>query len=196
MANHARGGPLGAGRGSFDLIDPERVFSELHLRTGDVFFDLGCGRGQYAITAAEMVGDKGLILAMDLWEDGISSLLQEAAARGLRNIRALVSDISKRTPVEQETVDVCFMATVFHDLVLTKMAEGGLQEVVRVLKPAGLLAVLEFKKVEGPPGPPLASRLAPEEVERIVGQFGLEKEKLVEVGLYNYLLIFSFRGPK
>jgi hypothetical protein len=62
-----------------------------------------------------------------------------------------------------------------------------------VLNPSGLLAIMEFKKIDGPPGPPIHVRLASQDVERIVTRYGFIKERVVEVGPYNYLMTFIFR---
>jgi ubiquinone/menaquinone biosynthesis C-methylase UbiE len=193
MKNTRREKIPGAGRSSFDLVDQEKVFSELQLKEGICFLDLGCGRGEYAIGASDMVGNEGEVYGIDLWEEGINSLREEASARGSGNIKAMVADAGKRLPLKDLSIDVCFMATVFHDLVLANTAEGALQEISRVLKKEGILAILEFIKVDGPPGPPLSSRLAPEEVEERVVLYGFERVGLKDVGLYNYLVRFVKR---
>ena len=180
----------GAGRSSFALVDKDKVFGELQLEGGISFLDLGCGRGEYAIIASEIVGNEGVVYGIDLWEEGVNSLRKEASARGSKNIKAMVADAGKKIPLEDTSIDVCFMATVFHDLVLANTAEGALREVFRVLKEGGVLAILEFKKIDGPPGPPLSSRLAPEEVEERVIPYGFEIVGLKEMGPYNYLQSF------
>ena len=180
----------GAGRSSFALVDKNKVFGELQLEGGISFLDLGCGRGEYALIASEIVGNEGVVYGIDLWEEGINFLQEEASARGSKNIKAMVADAGKKIPLEDTSIDVCFMATVFHDLVLANTAEGALKEVFRVLKEGGVLAILEFKKIDGPPGPPLSSRLAPEEVEERVIPYGFEIVGLKEMGPYNYLQSF------
>ena len=180
----------GAGRSSFALVDKDKVFGELQLEGGISFLDLGCGRGEYALIASEIVGNEGVVYGIDLWEEGINFLQEEASARGSKNIKAMVADAGKKIPLEDTSIDVCFMATVFHDLVLANTAEGALKEVFRVLKEGGVLAILEFKKIDGPPGPPLSSRLAPEEVEERVIPYGFEIVGLKEMGPYNYLQSF------
>jgi len=190
MKNKKQEKVTGAGRSSFALVDKNKVFGELQLEGGISFLDLGCGRGEYAMIASEIVGNEGVVYGIDLWEEGINFLQEEASARGSKNIKAMVADAGKKIPLEDTSIDVCFMATVFHDLVLANTAEGALKEVFRVLKEGGVLAILEFKKIDGPPGPPLSSRLAPEEVEERVIPYGFEIVGLKEMGPYNYLQSF------
>ena len=64
--------PIAAGKSSFDLVDPEKVFAELRLQPDTVFLDVACGVGNYALAAAEFIGEEGAILAVDLWEEGIA----------------------------------------------------------------------------------------------------------------------------
>ena len=111
-----RGKPIAAGKSSFDLIDAIRLFSELQLKKNTVLLDLACGSGSYAIAASEYIGEQGRIYAFDLWQEGIDSLRQETAARQIKNIHAEVADISVEIPVGDNSIDVCLMATVLHDL--------------------------------------------------------------------------------
>lgn len=186
-------GPPGAGKSSFELIDPKTLFKELHLKKGNSFLDLGCGRGEYATEAARVIGEAGRIYGVDLWKEGIAALREQASAKGLKNITALVSDIGKRIPLNDNSIDLCLMATVLHDLVVIDAADKALDEVRRVLTPEGILAIVEFKKIDGPPGPPVHIRLAPQEVIQIVVPHGFVWKRGAEVGPYNYLTVFSVR---
>jgi len=185
------GKPPGAGKSSFDLIEPAKLLRELPLKKGITFLDLGCGAGNYTLAVAEVLGKHGVVVALDLWQPGIEALEERATAAGRANIRALLADISKIVPLGDGSVDVCLMATVLHDLVEFAMADGALKEAHRVLKPGATLAIVEFDKVEGPPGPPLRIRLAPQEVENLVGPYGFKKTRAARVGPYNYLILFT-----
>lgn len=182
--------PKGAGRSSYDLIDRQTLFEELHLGEGAVLLDLACGAGNYALALSQHIGKRGLVHAVDLWEEGIVRLWEEVSKRKIANVKPILADVSRRLPISDRSVDVCLMATVLHDLVEGNQHEGALGESARVLRPGGTLAVIEFKKIEGPPGPPLLVRLAPEEVERIVAPFGFEPKRVVELGPHNYLSLF------
>ncbi|MFZ5449487.1 MAG: class I SAM-dependent methyltransferase [Thermodesulfobacteriota bacterium] len=190
MANHSDPHkPPGAGKSSFDLINPEALWSELNLPSETTFLDLGCGAGNYALAAAEIIGPTGVIYAVDLWEEGIAALKERAAKAGRTNIKAMVSSAGK-VPLTDHSVDVAFMATVLHDLVEAGTDAVALNELARVLKPGGCLAIVEFDKIDGPPGPPRHIRLDPEEVENLVSPYGFKRQKAAKLGPYNYLIIF------
>ena len=65
-----------------------------------------------------------------------------------------------------------------------------LDEVKRVMKPGGRLAVVEFKKIPGPPGPPEKVRLSPEDLDRVLSPIGFECYNTVELGPETYLSLF------
>jgi ubiquinone/menaquinone biosynthesis C-methylase UbiE len=183
--------PIGAGKSSFELIDSNLLFRELNLKAGMTVLDLACGKGAYSLAASEQVGASGTVFAVDLWEDGIAMLKQEAESRGIQNITALVGNAGRRIPVADGSIDLCLMSTVLHDFVQDGVVSGVLKETVRVLKPGGLLSINEFKKIEGPPGPPITVRLAPEDVKKILSDYDFKKGKITTIGPYNYLMLFN-----
>ena len=181
--------PPGAGKSSYDLIDPGTLWAELNLPQGITFLDLGCGQGNYSLAAADLIGPAGMVYAVDLWEEGVASLKERAAREGLANLKALVAG-GGRVPIENLSLDVGFMATVLHDLVEAGTAAGALTAVARGIKAGGRLAIVEFDKVDGPPGPPRHIRLAPAEVEALVAPYGFARQRTVKLGPYNYLITF------
>lgn len=182
-----------AGKNSFGLIDTAKFFKEFDLKKGSTFLDAGCGRGEYAIAASKIIGDGGLIYAIDKWEEGIADLQEQIYGKGIKNIKTMVGDISKQIPIDRDSVDVCLLAVVLHGIAQSKdAAEGTFKEITKVLKPQGMLAIIEFKKDDSPPpGPPNNIRLSPEEIENMIAPFGFRKERVVEVGPHNYLITFS-----
>ena len=186
--------PIGAGKSSFELIDADVFFGELNVVAGMTVLDLACGSGAYSLKISEMVGAGGTVYAVDLWPDGIAMLKQEAETKGIQNITAVVGNAGDHIPVGDDSIDVCLMCTVLHDFVLDGNVERVLTETVRILKPGGTLAINEFEKIEGPPGPPLTSRLSSNEVEKIVSDFNFKTINRVDIGPYNYLMRFELTG--
>jgi ubiquinone/menaquinone biosynthesis C-methylase UbiE len=164
--------PTGAGKSSYDLIDHQRFWSGFSLKPGMTIVDLACGAGRYATEMAGKIGPEGRIIAIDLWEEGIAQINRSAQSKGLR-IETHVVDVGNDLPVADRCVDLCLMATVLHDLVHDGLAQAALRQVARILKPAGILSVIEFKKQDGPPGPPRQIRLRLEEVSMLLLPVGL-----------------------
>jgi ubiquinone/menaquinone biosynthesis C-methylase UbiE len=186
--------PRGAGKNSFSLIDGGRLFAELHLERGGVLLDLACGPGAYSLEAARRFPAGLLVHAFDLAPDLVDQLRQQAAEEGLANITAGVADIGRAIPLPDAAVDVCLMAMVMHDLAADRVETTALREVKRVLRAGGVLAIVEFKKVPPPPGPPLSVRLAPGELEDLLARNGFCLEKTVAAGASTYFSIFRPAG--
>ena len=186
--------PIAAGKSSFGLIDSEKLFDELGLKKWDILLDLACGNGLYSLAAANHIGNAGRIYSVDLWEEGISSLQSESGRRNLNQIHPVVADVSKHVPLDDGSVDVCLMATVLHDLIEDGTDAGALAEVKRVLKPQGWLALIEFKKIDGPPGPSIHIRLSPEDSQKHLQPYGFHLNRTIDIGQYNYLQIYENQG--
>jgi ubiquinone/menaquinone biosynthesis C-methylase UbiE len=183
--------PHGAGKSSFDLLDPEKLFAALPLNPGETVLDLGCGEGRYALPLASLVGQDGTVYAADLWEEGLATLNAKAREAGLTNIRTLHADVSRPLPLATASVDLALMATVLHDLAEAGQAEGALTELARLVKPGGRLALVEFKKIPGPPGPPLAIRLSPGEAAALLRPYGFIAGETVDLSPHLYLTLFG-----
>jgi ubiquinone/menaquinone biosynthesis C-methylase UbiE len=151
--------------------------------------DLGCGPGDYALAAAEIVGATGHVYAVDIWRSMVQRLRIEARQRGLANLHCMVADITTTLPFPDAAMDVCLIATVLHiPKVTSKMAAIG-SEIRRVLRPDGRLAIIECKKKEAAFGPPLDLRLASKEIQRSMAAAGFRASGVVDLGP-NYLIHF------
>jgi ubiquinone/menaquinone biosynthesis C-methylase UbiE len=185
------GKPPGAGRSSFDQIDQSIVFPALRLTGSTVFVDLGCGKGDYVMAVADLIGAGGKIYGIDAWQPAIDELKLRIEDIGIANVKPILADVTDKVPLPDQVADVCLMAHVLHDFKREGGAEGSLREANRILKPSGILVIIEPKKVEAPYGPPLHVRLAPEEVEELIRPFGFVKESFGEAAAFEYMIIAS-----
>lgn len=186
----------GAGTSSFDLVDHELVFRELGLDTNKVFLDLGCGAGDYAIAAAEKMGPQGLVYAVDGWSEGIDMLGRRTLNKNLSNITTFVALVTSHVPLPDNSVDICLMATVLHDFARDGGEQQALRETARVLRQGGVLGIVEFKKIDGPPGPPIHIRLTADQVESMIQPFGFHRIKTLDVGPFTYCITASMTKGK
>ena len=82
--------PKGAGKSSFELIDPNILTETLPIKPGSVVLDLACGKGAYSIFLSEIVGEQGLVYAVDLWKEGLLLLEQEIENKKITNIMTII----------------------------------------------------------------------------------------------------------
>ena len=118
-----------------------RLLCGCGIREGDHVIDFGCGRGNYAFGAAAAVGTEGIVYALDIDPEALAFLREEAARRGVSNLRPLPSheDASMDFP------DASAGAILIYDLIhVMELRVHFLAESRRVLKPGGILSVLPF----------------------------------------------------
>ena len=130
------------------------------------------------------MNNTGRVYALDPDSDAIETLRKET--RG-SNIETIEADITKETPIEESSIDLIYLSTVFHGFSEDQIANFQ-KEVSRLLKPNAQLAIVEIKKENTPFGPPLDIRFSPEELKQTIN---LPPKSLVEVGQYFYMQIFD-----
>lgn len=181
--------PHGAGKSSFDLIDAAGLMDNLEPLLGRAVLDLGCGYGDYSLALAERVESEGVVHAVDPWEEGIRELKQRAGENEGAPIHAHVADAAQGIPLPDNSVDLCLMAAVLHDIMHDWGHEAALAEAGRVLKPEGTLAVLEFRKIEGMAGPPVHIRLSEDELREVLFRNGFTVGTVSDNGDQFYLAL-------
>lgn len=190
MTNNSEQGHHHAGKSSKAFLNAERVLQETGLKSGDKFLDVGCGDGYFSIAAAKIVGNKGKVYAIDSYEESIVVLKQQIHREGIGNIEAIVADVTQKMPLPKAIIDVCLMANVMHGFLANGEVPSVMTEIARIMKVGSTLAVVEFQKVDGPPGPPISIRITPEELEALISGYGFKKNKVAEVGSFHYAAMF------
>lgn len=61
---------------------PEKIFSGF-VNEGMTVMDIGCGMGYFTIALAEIVGDNGRVIAVDLQQQMLDIMLKRASRKGL-----------------------------------------------------------------------------------------------------------------
>jgi len=178
-----------AGKSSFSKVDTKNLFEIIDLTPGEKFLDVGCGRGEYSLAAANYVGETGHLYAMDTWADGINILQEQSQVAGIQNIDAFVGNISEGIPIEDSSIDKCLMANVLHGLGTEETGKNAIKEIKRVLKSPGEFIIIEWKKVEGPHGPSLSIRLSPADIEGLLEPIGFKTKIVEDVGDNFYLIV-------
>ncbi len=181
--------PKGAGKSSLDHVDQETLLNALCSSPADHILDLACGAGRYSLVLAQRLSAEGRIHGLDLWQDGIAELQQQAQERGFTQITAAVADLCQPLPLPAQSFDSAFIATALHDLPVDKRRDF-IAEVKRVLKPQGQFAVIEFKKRSDGPGPPLHVRLSVQDLAELILPSGFRAVGNESLGEFVYMSLF------
>lgn len=106
------------------------------LRPGMRLLDVGCGPGSITRGLAALLAP-GEVIGVDLSEDTLVSARQDALERGLANLHYQVASVYS-LPFADASFDVVFAHQVLQHL---KEPAAALREMLRVLRPGGLVAV-------------------------------------------------------
>ena len=171
---------------------PRKTLEKFGLRKGMVFLDLGCGYGTFSLAAASIVGRSGLVYSLDIDERMIRSVVRKAQWMALRNIRAMVADISSLRRTELPAADIVLFANVIHG---TRKRVQLLKGVKRFLKPAGRIIVMNWEVDENTPrGPPMNLRPTKEDTMRYLRRAGYKSAKSLDVPPFHYAVIAFKKG--
>jgi len=94
--------------------------------------------GTSSIVAARIVGPEGMVYALDNEPVHVLILWLRANIRWMKNLKVFLSSADS-VSLPDEIVDVVYASDSFHEFPM----ERTLQELYRVLKPAGILAIWE-----------------------------------------------------
>lgn len=175
-------------RGKFTegLLNVDRILGALALGPGQTVVDAGCGTGYMSKRFSRQVTPSGKVFALDPDRHFIGVL--EAETRGT-NIETVEGDITRPTRLDPSSVDLIYISTVMHCFSKAQI-HGFLAEARRLLKPSGMLAIVEFEKKETNFGPMMENRFSPDDLKKIVPMVPVET---IPVAEHFYMQTFACR---
>ncbi len=167
-------------------LPPDAVMDRLSLSQGMSVADIGAGTGYFAIPFASRIGSEGMLYAVDVQEEMLAKLQQKLSVPGMPPNITPVSGDAARTHLNGSSIDVAFLANIWHEL----DSHGAvLDEMQRILRPGGRLAILDWRQdLAPPPGPPAAHRIPPGDVLKTLADRRWTVQHSGPVGRYSYLI--------
>jgi precorrin-6B methylase 2 len=102
--------------------NPQRLLKAAGLKQGQKVLEVGCGPGFFTIPAARIVGNEGVVYAVDVHPLAIERVKEKIEKEGIKNIKPILANASD-TGLPDRSIDLA-----------------------RILKPGG---VLSFEKTKG-----------------------------------------------
>lgn len=122
---------------------PLRVIEAAQIQSGQRVVDVGCGTGVLTQMVAEQIGPEGVVVGVDINEGMLDLAGKKAPEIEWRQAPA------EALPLDGDSFDsvVSQFALMFFE-----NQQGALEEMMRVLRPGGSLAVVVWDKLENIPG--------------------------------------------
>ena len=153
-------------------LPPVETLEKLGLQGTDVFADIGCGIGYFTIPAAELIGNNSAY-ALDTSPEMLEEVELRSKAAGLNNIKT-VKTAELDLLIPDETVSFALLVNVIHEIVDKNQF---LEEISRIIKPGGRLAIIDWEKSETEMGPPIDHRIAKDDVIAMLEEIGFHRQE-------------------
>ena len=122
--------------------NPYKLLRAAGLKQGQKVLEVGCGPGFFTIPAAKIVGNEGVVYAVDVHPLAIERVKEKIEREGIKNVTPIHANVSD-TGLPDQSIDLAFIFGL-------RYIAGGLENVIaeihRILKPGG---VLSFEKTKG-----------------------------------------------
>ena len=130
------------------IYPPQRLIKKIITpsppRHHQTILDFGCGPGFYTLPTAKALGKNGKVIAVDVRQKMLGIIKRKANRKGLKNIDYIENSTfpSSRLSFPNNSIDIALLFMVLGELI-----EPGLTcaEIKRVLKPKGMIYILENK---------------------------------------------------
>lgn len=120
----------------------DRLVEALGLKPGDTVADVGAGSGYFSWRMARLVGEKGVVYAVDIQPEFLELLMANMRRRDVAEIVKPVLGTNRDPNLPPGTVDLILLVDVYHEFDYPyEMA----QAMIRALKPGGRLVLVEYR---------------------------------------------------
>jgi len=122
--------------------DCVEMLRQLKLKSGMTVCDMGCGNGFYALQLAELVGEDGEVVGVDIQPEMLRLLSLRAEEAGITNIRPVQGTLVDPR-LEENSLDLILCVDVYHEF---SHPEQMLASMRKSLRDNGLLVLVEFRE--------------------------------------------------
>jgi ubiquinone/menaquinone biosynthesis C-methylase UbiE len=168
---------------------PHEVMQALGVRDGEIIADIGAGSGYFALRLSHHVGTAGRVYAVDVSADMIRHLHARVRDTGAINVVPILA--APDDPLLPQPVDRFLLVNVWHHI---DDQPGYLAKMRKLLKPGGQVVMIDFHKRELPVGPPVAMKIAREDLIKQMEHHGFRLAKEHTFLPYQYFLAFEITG--
>lgn len=168
---------------------PTRNVAALGIEPGMAVADFGSGSGAYVLAIAEQLQNQGHVYAIDVQQDLLRRIKNDAHKKGYKNVEILWSDLEKPngSKIASRHLDLVLVSNLLFQL---DDKHAPLIEAWRILKPTGTLAVIDWSDSFGGLGPIKKHVVKKEAARELAESAGFEFVREFQAGAHHFGLIF------
>ena len=173
------------------FADPVKNLKQFGLRENMIVADLGAGTGFYAIPAAKMVPG-GKVYAIEIQKDFLTTIRNKASEAHLNNIECLLGDVEKigGTKLKDKIVDAVIASNILFQV---EDKDKFIEEVKRILKPGGMLLLIDWSDNGSAIGPIIDKIIPKNQAREMFEKRGFVWSRDIDAGMHHYGIIFKNR---
>ena len=166
------------------------MLANLGIKPGMTICDMGCGNGFYSLQMAQLTGNTGHVVGVDVQPEMLDLLRKRMEEQGIENIIPVLGSFhNPRLP--PNSIDLILLVDVYHEL---SHPEPMLAAMRRSLKPAGLIVLVEFRAED--PKVPIKKlhKMSKEQVEKELTANGFKLAKEFNGLPWQHMLFYEKDG--
>lgn len=121
---------------------PGQIIRAISVKPGMHIADIGSGGGYFSMRFSGIVGNEGRVYAVDTNKTYLNVIDSSASKNGLKNIITVLSN-GQGMEIPENSIDCIFMRNVVHHI---PDRSGYFKKLKKYLKPAGRVAIVDYKK--------------------------------------------------
>lgn len=174
---------------SVAFSNPKSNLEQFGLQKGHIVADLGAGSGFYSIEAAKLVAPGGKVYAVDIQKDLLARLKAEAIRMKVYGIEVMSGDLEALggSRLREGAVDRVIISNILFQIENKKNLAA---EIKRILKPGGLVLVIDWTASFGHMGPHPDQVLYKDACMKLFREAGFTYVREIEAGDQHYGMIF------
>lgn len=172
------------------MVDPNVLFRKGQLQPGMHIADLGCGRtGHIVFPASEIIGDDGIIYAVDILKDVLKIVRKRAKMNNISNIHTVWADLEQvgHTSIPKNSLDVAYLINTLYQ---AKDHEAIIRESSRLMKDKARFVVVDWKDRDIPFGPDDEDYVDFDHIKNLSQKEGFTLQEDFELGDYHQGTVF------
>lgn len=171
------------------FADPYTNIERAKIAEGMTVADFGSGVGYYALALAERVGPYGKVYAIDVQDQHLASLSNEASRKGFKNIEVIHGNLETKngSGLLPASVDRVIASNMFFQ---ADHPEKIAEEARRVLKGNGKVVVIDWADSFNQIGPHPDHVISTKEIEKAFAVNGFVLEEVFDAGSHHFGIVF------